>query len=218
MKKLLACALALLLTLGSLAALAQEEFAEPILFRGIEWGTSLEALKGTGLFISDDQSPLDESLHGMAYFLYRGEDARDFSDYRMYEKPLYVKDVGGKSVSNANAWFVCVPNESGAIDTADYSTYSLVGGLYTLHDYSEALFDEFTQKLTALYGDVDETVELLTVYGYGEVKVTSNVWWGADGTRVALNNFEGKAIRIAYASGDYDALVDSATIGNFDGL
>lgn len=221
MKKLFAGVLALLLLLSGVAALAAEEYGEPILFRGIEWGTSMEQLDEEGLLASQSPPVSTRDAHGLDWYLYRGEDTLDYSAYNLYARSIYVKDVGGNAITdngNAHVYFVCVPDENGQLDISNHATLLLIGGEYVLEDYSDALFEIFVEKLSALYGDVDETFEVTADYGGDEVKATTNVWWGADGTRVALNIFEGRRIRIAYASGDYDAQLESATVGNLNGL
>ena len=217
MKKLLVTLLALLLALGGVAAMATEEYAEPILFRGLEWGTSLEALLEMGVMgnQSPDVSTID--AHEMKWFLHRQSDYRDHSEHKMYSRVMKHLDVGGKD-NVSYAYFVCVPGEDGMVNNNDQGTLLLVGGEYQLKNYSDALFEEFTQKLTTLYGDVDNIARMEVQYDGEKVEVYSLEWYGADGTCVALNNFEGKEIRIAYASGNYDELLDSATIDNLNGL
>lgn len=220
MKKLAALTVALLLALGCVAALAQYE--EPILFRGMAWGSSyaeidegenLNALlqftfsENVGRAMEMESTldvPLDEGLVGYAEF----------------SRPL--PEVAGYQTEDVELRFVYVPDENGDL-VKDKEHTALYFAYYTIEPADRvAAYEDLTAKLTSLYGDAGYSNN--GDVAQGESTVTT--WYGAEGTMVSLWYSPSSSriyIHYGYLGGDQlllnaQAAVDKARANNTDGL
>ena len=211
MKKILALLLALLLCCGC-AALA--EASDKIFqFRDLAWGASYDEINAqVGLDALNEAS----APHSVACELYGGEDIAlergvDFYAWYATDALADVGKVAGHDVENIRLSFSAVPNAAGEItgepaDTALYlARYELVAG------DAKAAFTSLTGKLTRLYGDVDVAIDDSTGYPI-------NVWYGAEGTVIALQRYSFYVLYLSYASGEGDALRLAAMDLNIAGL
>ena len=64
---------------------------------------------------------------------------------------------------------------------------------------AKAAFTSLTGKLIRLYGDVDMEIDDGTNY-------PTNVWYGAEGTVIALQRYSFYVLHLSYASSEGDAL------------
>ena len=211
MKKILALLLALLLC-GCTAALA-EASEKTFQFRDLAWGASYDEINGQvgldALFEEDDP-------HSVAYVLYSGEDIvlESGVDYYAWYTADAVEAIGkvaGYKVENIRLCFSAVPNAAGKI-TREPADTALYLARYDLQCADgRAAFDSLTRKLTRLYGDVDLEIEDIVDYPI-------NVWYGAEGTMIALKRYGTYELHLSYASGEGDALRLNAYEQDVDGL
>ena len=102
MKKLLVVLLALLLALGGVAAMAAEEYAEPIRFLGLEWGAAMPDLQWPEDVATGGMTAWT-TPHSRAYFLWMEEDpVDDYPEMIMTIKNLsYIDSVAGRGASTS---------------------------------------------------------------------------------------------------------------------
>ena len=211
MKKI-AALLAALLALSCASALA-EAYEEPILFRGIPWGTSysqiaekevldqisVQAGLGIAYNMGYSKEPLgtDEGTEGYAYF--RGA----------------FPNVAGYPINGILFKFAMTPDENGQL-VEDGNCTALYTAYYLLKvDDKETVLKDLSNKLSMVYGDMDlETDE-------------GGVWYGADDTMVALRQVSWSSANIAIvygcAKGDdwlraAQAVIDAEFAMNTEGL
>lgn len=197
MKKFAALLLAMLLALGCAAALA-EAYEEPILFRGIPWGSSYAEIA--------QEVELDDLYaqkgYGVADRLWKG----DSLDYDVgtegYASYTTFPKVAGYQASYVVLDFAMVPDEDGHLPMDEYGEVvpdpertRLYAGIYFIYASDEyAAFEDLSNKLTSLYGDADMTMDGISV------------WYGAEGTMVSVGKRSSSSgnIMIAYACADGD--------------
>ena len=210
MKKIAALLLALLM--GCCAALA-EASDKTFQFRDLAWGASYEEINAQ---VGLDTLYEEGSPHSVACALYGGEDIAmdrgvDFYAWYTADAVAGVGKVAGYEVENIRLSFAAVPNAAGEItgepaDTALYlARYDLEAG------DAKAAFTSLTGKLTRLYGDVDVEIDDGANY-------PTNVWYGAEGTVIALQRYSFYVLHLSYASGEGDALRLAAMEANVAGL
>lgn len=219
MKRCVVLLVAVLLAMTAVSTLA--EHGEPILFRGIVWGSSyaeiaesveLEKLStfsfsesvGTALGMETTlDTPRDEGLVGIAEF----------------SRPY--PEVAGYQTVDVELHFVYLPDENGELAKDEEHT-ALYHAYYTIEPADRvAAYEDLTQKLTSLYGDAD--------YSRGDItqdKDSVTAWYGAEGTMVSLE-YSTSSYRIYIHYGflggdqllmDAQAAVDRARANNTDGL
>ncbi|MBE5806882.1 MAG: hypothetical protein E7317_00880 [Clostridiales bacterium] len=181
MKRFVAAAVALLITLGC-AAFA-EAYQEQILFRKIPWGSSCDEI-AKEIPLSDLRASRG---HGTAELLLNGEgmDTDVGTEYvgRCTED---LPTVAGYTPNYMEFYFAAVPDENGYLPVdesgniiADMQRTKLYAAYYAIQagNSQKSQIDAYldlTNKLTKLYGDADVTTD------------TETVWHGTEGTMVSL--------------------------------
>ncbi len=214
MKKLTCLLLALILLIPCFAVLAEgetETYAEPILFRGIPWGTSMsEAIAqiSNDLSFDVDAYTVSYRIDNMLYkfnsegAIYDGEKLT----YRYIANSSALSKIGGMKVAGYPLrqlilFGVSQPNDKGSL-AKDRDHISLFYGAYYFDvTQTDAVYADLLSKLTSLYGDVDLNRE--------EDGVVQNLWRGAEGSMVSLVNNDG-SIMIRYGFSGADELIEQA--------
>ena len=216
MKKL-ALLLAALLAVLSLAPALADAAETPILFRGIEWGTTSGELREAGIWdgyiIAYNDS---KNLYANPYairqvfdteFVYPDElSFTNKSDG--YVPKSEISDVAGYGLLDVNLFFVMIPEADGTF-SGSWDSWQLYAAQYEL---SNKMLDpdvegidvqeDLTGKLSALYGDYEEEEG-----SYGGCRI----WRGAEGTWVALKVIPGDGhTYITYGYDGADALFEQA--------
>lgn len=188
MKKLSFVLALVLVLLGCVPAFASDVYSEPITFRGIPWASTLQEVRD-GLDGADIHPSMDFNFWcPMIDHLYQTAQMSD--NYVKGEVGFLIiasnsafgnLKVAGYEPSVINLWFVYTADETGALakNAAHSAFYSA--------DYEidpadpEFAYNDLTEKLTSLYGDIDFERQEKSIINY-----TQRVWYGADGTMVSL--------------------------------
>ncbi len=212
MKKLTCLLLTLLLLVPCFAALAEaaeepatEIYAEPILFRGIPWGSTWEEAQtylpeGIEYYETErnDLSTVNGYLSVKDHkTLYGGEYLG--KDYYTSKNKMNGMKVAGYELESMYLYFAGMSDDSGYLVTDE--THSAL--LYTSYTFNvnntDAVYEDLLGKLTSLYGNARMTGE----------DGRFNLWYGADGTMVSLCQYYGY-IYICYGFSGADALIEQA--------
>ena len=236
MKKVISILLILVLLMVSCSAFAGDEHSEPILFRGAQWGSSLDEVKK---FIPDGVKMRDlkitEYWYPMDSLMNDGNDwgsqyKAEMGGYS-YAQSSSLKDVkvAGYDIEDLYLYFMYVPGEDGLLVKDDAHT-ALIYAYYKLEPKNpDAVYDDLISKLTSLYGDVDREES-----STGLIDRKMSQWNGADGTMVSVFREDYSTtgshyiyIKYGFKGGDdlmkaaYDATVLEESKGaasNVDGL
>lgn len=164
------------------AAIAEDSPAEPILFRGIAWGTPYgEIFDESGYTSSRDWAWEPKGLD--ALFFEGGGTYYGEVGFGVESHLPQGEKVAGYSVDEIRFFFIYTPDEDGSLSD-DKASAVLCFAEYDL-DFGkdkvsyDAAFEDLTNKLTRLYGDIDSEP---TSAAYG----TKAVWRGGEGTLVSL--------------------------------
>ena len=215
MKKV-ALLLAFVFLLISCPAYASDTYENQILFNGITWGCTLDEFvvryNNIELYDPDDFSfwcPMVDHLYQTAQlsdYYVKGEVGFNVDPKKRAREEM---TVAGYDVYYATFWFVYTADDSGALvkDTAHSAFYSAE---YELEPADPSFaYEDLTNKLCSLYGDVD-----YTRHENGIISYTQRVWYGADGTMVSLTleeyNSGSVYIHIGYgAEGNFQYVLDA---------
>lgn len=211
MKKAICLALICVLLFACCTAALADAYEKPILFRGIPWGSAfteakdklpadLHIYRGT----KDTWYKIDDSLFMTQEenALYSGENlgASYYADSASIRKAGGVK-VAGYAIKQLYMYFICRANEKGTLATDDGQNSLIYAAYYFDVQQTDAVYADLLTKLTSLYGDVDLTRE--------QDGTLQNLWYGAEGTMVALINAKG-SISIRYGFSGADELIETA--------
>ena len=204
MKKFAALLTALLLAVSA-TALA-DAYDKPILFRGLQWGSSYAR-------IAEEVSLKDldtESGLGSVYFLEDRDSLNTASGTECYAsyRPSLPK-AGGYPPQMITLFFAAVPDEDGYlpkedgsdIPAADPERTKLYAARYYLDiDDEAAAYEDLSKKLSSLYGEPGLSGE------------TMSVWYGAENTAVSLMKRYSSAgnLCITYVCADGDEWLGTA--------
>ncbi len=204
MKRLLTALIAMAI-LVTIAPVAMAEHSEPILFRGIPWGSLRSDVVGKLPEPKDARGPTNQKyVLNIEKFIY-GTSKNQLSgdgDAHFYEHLSYYKDkityVAGYEVSSISLFYAYSVDSDGHPDT-NFDNGKLFATEYCIYPTNkEAVHEDLVNKLTKLYGDPDYKSDPLRTK-----KNTYTVWKGKDGTYVSLNLYESEkfsAINIRYAT------------------
>ena len=213
MKKITCLLLTLILLVPCLAVMAEaaeepstEIYAEPILFRGIPWGSTWEeAQKAFPEGIEFDVSGYKSFSSAEKYMLYNSVSIyKDEILGSLYKSTaLNGLKVAGYPLSEMLLYFLGTSDGNGNLIT-DETHSALVYAQYEFYFFKSAsarneAYTDLLGKLTALYGDIDVT------------QATGNgvLWYGADGTMVLLININGSIV-IRYGFSGADEMIEQA--------
>ena len=223
MKKIVTLLIALVVALSCLPALS-EAYEKPILFRGLQWGSSYaQVAEETELQELSSTTP-----SGTASLLWSGESPSydTGTGSYAYDKTGTSPKVAGYQTIYVEFYFASLPDENGYLPVdeegwilADPECTALYAAVYGMYgEDQEEIYEDLVHKLTSLYGEADLSTEEATV------------WYGAEGTMVSLRkvnyrvrNAVNVSITYACTSGDewlnaaQDA-VDKAFSENTEGL
>lgn len=164
--------------LAAFSTVLADSAEDPILFRGIPWGTNyndaISEFEGW-----EDPSPNNISFDRIVY----GLSSPVFGDngFLMQISPIGMK-VAGFDLKDIYMYFVYPKDENGSVDKnvengmLCIAQYQLKAG----KDQGEAAREDLNKKLSFLYGES----ELL----YDSAAIEFLAWHGADGTVVTLRN------------------------------
>lgn len=202
-KKMLTLVLALTMLLGIVvSAHADEEYGEPILFRGAAWGASYpdvlkvlpDGVKMRDLDIKEYWYPmLDMMNEGNSY----GNQVKAEIGCYSYARSSSLKGVkvAGYEIEQLYLYFIFVPDESEKL-IKDEAHTAFISGQYKIEPKDpDAVFDDLVSKLTSLYGDVD-----IEESKTGIIDKKMALWKGADGTMVSV-------FRQDYSSGTHEIYI-----------
>lgn len=187
MKKTCALLMVPIMCLSCFGALAKCD--KPILFRGAEWGCTIEeavkVLPGKTPIADLQMKPI-ERWYPMNEMMF-SHDVWGIAKFAeelgcRYDCTPLIKEnqVAGYDVSGLSLYFVYRPGENGLLQK---DSTALVNACYTLNPKSSELaYDDLRQKLISLYGDVDES-DQKSISGHDFIQ---SLWYGADGTMVSL--------------------------------
>ena len=170
---------------------AEAVYEKPILFRGIEWGTSYNEVVET--YPNKNQNEWEPG--GIEAIFYGGE-ATHYGKvgFRIRSGLPQGVTVAGYDVNDIYLNFVYTPDETGRLTKdKDHAVLCLAEYEFDFGSKKEsydAALEDLTNKLTLLFGDSDNQPSS----GYG----TRAVWKGAEGTLVSLNCRRG-----SYLNGGY---------------
>lgn len=190
MKKLFAALLVILLALNSFAF---ADYDQPILFRGIEWGITLNQLKEQMELASNSTSLPAKSVE---YSLGIGQDLPVIGGEGFSINATAHPKVAGYQVSNIRFQFALMPNEDGTLEKSEYGMYVTNGDRCFLF-YAEYAF--YFEKPAQVYEDLLN--KLTEVYGEPDMTKDIPVWYGADETLVTIDQNRdglGRNIHIRY--------------------
>lgn len=206
MKKVFSAFLALMILTMCFGAFADDVYEKPILFRNIEWGSSLNtALKEIPNGVKMRDFDEREYWYPVSDFIYDGNGygtqlKANLGGY-VYARSSSMEGVkvAGYDVKNIYMYFLYEVGEDGLLKK-DTDNTSFVYAYYLIEPKdSEAVFNDLTAKLTSIYGDVDITKSDSSIISYWQ-----NAWNGADGTVVSL-------VREDYSSGTHNIYIKYAT-------
>lgn len=235
MKKVFAFLLTLALLLTSCVAFAGDEYAEPILFRGVEWGSSFEDVVKVlpdGVKMRDPK--INEYWYPMSDMMYDesgwGNQLKGELGCYAYARSSSLKGVkvAGYEIDELYLYFIFKQDSSGKL-VKDAAHTAFYYGYYKLEPKDpDAVYDDLVNKLSSLYGDVDEEKSSSSI-----IDDKMALWNGADGTMVSIFRQDYSSgshyiyIKYGFAGGDdlmqeaYEAVVREETEGaasNTDGL
>lgn len=208
MRRLVSLILAILLMINSGLVLAEETKEAPILFRDNKWGDSLPSvLKSFPSDVSfygisaDSAYQVENTIYDAAGSYFDGHvcgyiNARSSS--------LKGMKVAGYEVTGITMRFAWVPNENGLIIEDDSHTALYYAEYEISPKDPDAVYTDLVAKLSTLYGDIDYTQEDGFI-----IKEKYSVWFGGDGTIVALVSEE-------YSSGNSDIEIRYGTTAGND--
>lgn len=184
-------------------ASAEDIYPEPILFLGLPWGINqkqaVKALpKGAKIpiFQKNDRWRRTEG------WLLSGEKGDD--DYRgeigcygyVSSSTIDTVQFEGYQASDLYMYFLFDKDDEGNVPQNLSGTSLIRGAYYLTPEDTAAAYADLTEKLTALYGDVDGHQTLTEKSSYEQ-----NIWKGAEGTVVSLvleENSKGRRIIVKY--------------------
>jgi len=211
MKKAVLFLLASVLLLTSCSAFAGEEYAEPILFRGVEWGVPYSIVQKAlpdGIKMYDLKKT--EYWYPMTDMMYDGNgwgnQLKGELGCYTYAKSSSVKEtkVAGYAIDNLYLYFIYLPDENGKIIRDDNHT-AFIYGCYKLEPKDpDAVYDDLVSKLTSIYGDVDEEKSNSSI-----IDDKMCLWNGKDGTMVSV-------FRQDYSSGTHEIYIKYGFMGGDD--
>ena len=202
-----------LLLFISNVALASTIYEKPILFRGIDWGSNYNyAIKAFPPQIEMSSLNDSEYWYRIEDYLYKKSgNSRDGvigARSNAYSWDISGLKVAGYEVDEIELLFTYLPGESGLLSKAASDT-ALIYAEYKLKPKdADAAYTDLTNKLTALYGDIDATNSDSFFIEYNQ-----NEWFGADGTKVSLvseSHSSDTYIYIKYAFDGANELMDNA--------
>lgn len=195
-----------------------EEYAEPILFRGIEWGSSYsDVLKN----LSFQKEEIGFALYMIVWspienMMFLDLDSK-YSAPLGIEQSFHPKDfkVADYLIDTVFIRCILLPDDNGLLKK-NIDDAALI---YASYDFKteepDKAFKDLTDKLTYLYGDVDKhDYDTISVsYALPSIKYEQNLWKGADGTMVSLVKSEfdkSGSISIKYGYKGADLLMEQA--------
>lgn len=234
MKKFLTVFATCLLILASVCVASAEESAtKPILFRGIEWGSSYtEVLAQFPAEIRFFNTSYDGTSYNVRYKML--DESRHYYDGNVsrkasaYSSSLENLNVAGYELSDLDLCFAWIPGDDGLIVEDDDHTALFFAEYEISPKDLDAAYSDLTAKLSSLYGEPVST----KTSGF-TIKETYTVWYGGNNTMLVLLKEEyssgSKYIKIRYGTTDgdtwlqtaYDALIlkeSLETVSNIDGL
>lgn len=204
MKRLLTALIAMAL-LVTIAPVAMAEHSEPILFRGIPWGSLRTDVVSELPKPSSTSGPthqkygtnIEKYVYGISEKLRNSENNATFTEELSYnDKSIGYKGmyVAGYKVERIGLAYVYSLDSDGHPDV-NFDNGRLYLACYCISPTNnEATHKDLVNKLTKLYGDPD--------YNKSETSKTKNdthtVWKGRDGTSVSLNLYESKEYSVIY--------------------
>ncbi len=234
MKKIVSLIIAVILLL-SCSALAEEETSKPILFRGVEWGsTNKDVIKVLPAGVKMRDLRTMEYWYPMSDMMY---DENGWANQFKAEIGCYcyaqssslkgVK-VAGYDVEDLYLYYIYTPDKNGKL-IKDEAHTAFIYGYYKIEPKDpDAVFDDLANKLSALYGDIDEEQSNSSL-----IDDKMYLWYGAEGTMVSLFRQDYSSgshyiyIKYGFSGGDdlmeaaYEAAVreeSESAASNFDGL
>lgn len=232
MKKIISVLLSICMLVACYSAFAEEANGKPILFREIEWGSSLpEVISKLPTEIKLNNLRPDSSYHV--------EDAMTDGQKNYFDGHVvgytYARSsslegikVAGYELSGLRLRFAWVPDENGLIVEDDNHT-ALFFAEYEIEPKDlDAVYADLTTKLSSIYGEPVSTKTSGSIIDY-----VYTVWNGGNGTMLALvsevYSSGSKNIYIRYGTTEgntwlqnaYNALILQETMeaaSNIDGL
>ena len=209
--------LAALLALLSLAPALADAAGEPILFRGIEWGTTLKVIsEDVELSRVEDRTDAWLTPDGIRHGVSKGLKYPDWRSYTIQKnystsEVEAIGEIEGYRLLDVKLYFVCVPDADGAYirDDAHAVLYA------ARYDLAEKPIDPELEGISVLN---DLSGKLSGLYGAYEAELGTNggntcyTWHGADDTMVSLTmNPNLWAVNcITYSWGGAEALLEQA--------
>lgn len=170
------------LILLSTSCFAETADTQTILFRDIEWGSSMPTVFSALSEVSFSK-PSDDYAGNIEYYIFEDGDI-EFSDYvcaKVHSRSLNEMNVAGYELSNITLHFAYTPDDTGLLPKDEEHT-ALVLGEYTIKPKDlDFVMNDLLQKLTKVYGEpFDHRTNGFTI--------THEIyaWAGADDTIVSL--------------------------------
>lgn len=219
MKRIMVVLLTIMLLLSVGYSNAENtEDSNPILFRGVEWGVKQKdaekALSGIKFNSPDTythwRSVKDFLTDAYPYTFYYNS-VLGYNLYATDSSKSNLK-VAGYQVNSIGLKFVYLTDDNGIL-VRDAEHSALITATYTFKvTDKKAVFDDLTDKLTSLYGEIDESYQ----DGYSIVN-TINIWYGSEGTLVVLRyekySSGSETLYLSYGFQGGDELIEAAYRG-----
>lgn len=192
-----------------LASIASAEFDDEIKFRSVDWSLSapevLKALESSGLKWTNGSVSTGRKIKSQACGEWSGYYDHDCLYYidTSYSSPS-IK-VAGYDISDVTLYFACTEN-NGKI-THDEKDTAFYMAKYKLEPKDiQAVYDDFVDKLTAVYGEPDKTYT-----DTGIITYQFTYWYGKNNTMVILTSDDNwKTIDVNYVWNDGEELMKRA--------
>jgi len=217
LRKVSTSTLILILLLGGILAYAAEIYSEPILFRGVEWGSTLaeatqmlpEGVEMYDLRESERWYSIDDYMYTENGF---GTYSGVLGGY-IYAKSSSLEGmkVAGYDVDDIKMYFTYLPDDKGLLMKDEEHT-ALIYAYYKIEPKDlDSAYNDLVDKLSSLYGDID-----LMQHDSFMIDDRQSLWNGADGTMVSVVSRDygsttgTKEIYIKYAFKGGDELLNKA--------
>lgn len=190
----------------------EKENKEPIVFRGLEWGSSWPVVEKT---LSDqlkyNHRSLWDNWETAEFYIYYNQDKKWYSEtlgVLVVLSPVNRSEfkVAGYSVKETGVYFIYTPDEKSGLLVYDDEHTALVRGYYRIKSETPVIvYEDLVKKMTALYGQPEYE------HGGSGNKIVTPVWRGEGGTMVSVQLEESlQQVYIRYSYSGANDLMQTA--------